>query len=145
MKKAILLSLLFLVSMVATAQDKDEHREKIKALKTAHLTEGLDLTAKEAQKFWPIYNAYEQQRRELYREEHQDVGNLECLTETEANKKLEHYVELEKQDFLLKQQYYEDLRDIFSARRIMLLKQLEDEFNRKLMREYRARREKNRK
>lgn len=143
MKKVILLSFLFLVSVTVKAQDKDEHREKIKALKTAHLTEGLNLTAKEAQTFWPVYNEFEKQRRELYRREHRDIGNLECLTESQARKRLEEFVELERQDYLLKKQYYNDLSEIFSATRIMRLKQLEEEFYRKLMREYRSQKSKN--
>lgn len=141
MKQTILIILLFLVGMATQAQDRDEHREKIKALKTAHITEGLNLTAKDAQQFWPIYNEFEEKRRELYRRERADVENLECLSESEANSKLNEYVELEKEDFLLKKQYYNDLRQIFSAKKIMKLKQLEEEFHRKLMREYRARRE----
>ncbi len=141
MKKLILISLLLLGTMAVKAQDRDEHREKIKALKTAHITEGLNLTAKEAQQFWPIYNQFEEKRRELYRRERADIQNLECMTENEANSKLNEYVEIEKEDFLLKKQYYIDLRQIFSAKKIMQLKQLEEEFNRKLMREYRARRE----
>lgn len=141
MKKLILISLLFLGGLASHAQDKDEHREKIKALKTAHLTEGLDLTSKEAQQFWPIYNDFHDKRRELYRRERADIENLECMTESEANSKLNEYVEIEKEDFLLKKQYYQDLGKIFSAKKIMQLKQLEEEFNRKLMREYRARRE----
>lgn len=141
MKKLILISLLLLGTMAVKAQDRDEHREKIKALKTAHITEGLNLTAKEAQQFWPIYNQFEEKRRELYRRERADIQNLECMTENEATSKLNEYVEIEKEDFLLKKQYYIDLRQIFSAKKIMQLKQLEEEFNRKLMREYRARRE----
>jgi hypothetical protein len=141
MKKFIFLSLLVLGSLAAHAQDRDEHREKIKALKTAHITEGLDLTTKEAQQFWPIYNEFQEKRRDLYRRERADIENLECMSEDEATGKLNEYVEIEKEDFLLKKQYYSDLRQIFSAKRIMQLKQLEDEFNRKLMREYRSRRE----
>ncbi len=141
MKKTIFFTLLFLVGMATQAQDRDEHRKKIKALKTAHITEGLNLTPKEAQQFWPIYNEFEEKRRDLYRRERADVENLECLSEKEANSKLEEYVSLEKEDFLLKKEYYDDLRQIFSAKRIMQLKQLEEEFHRKLMREFRARRE----
>ncbi|MEG9328731.1 hypothetical protein SAMN04488034_10844 [Salinimicrobium catena] len=141
MKKLIFLFLLLLGSMTSQAQDRDEHREKIKALKTAHITEGLDLTTKEAEQFWPIYNEFQEKRRDLYRRERADIENLECMSEDEATGKLNEYVEIEKQDFLLKKQYYRDLRQIFSAKKIMQLKQLEDEFNRKLMREYRSRRE----
>lgn len=141
MKKIILFTLLFLFGMATQAQDRDEHRKKIKALKTAHITEGLNLTPKEAQQFWPIYNEFEEKRRDLYRRERADVENIECLSEKEANSKLEEYVALEKEDFLLKKEYYHDLKQIFSAKKIMQLKQLEEEFHRKLMREFRARRE----
>lgn len=141
MKKLIFISLLLLGTMAVKAQDRDEHREKIKALKTAHITEGLNLTPAEAQQFWPIYNDFEEKRRELYRRERADIENLECMTEKEATSKLDEYVEIEREDFLLKKKYYNDLRQFFSAKKIMQLKQLEEEFNRKLMREYRARRE----
>ena len=140
MKNLLLISFFFVFAAEAMAQDRDEHRERIKALKTAFITEGLNLTQKEAQQFWPIYNKFEDARRNLYRKEHAKVENQECLTETAATEKLEEYVEIEKQDYLLKKQYYQDLKSIFTAKRIMQLKQLEDEFNEKLMREYRARR-----
>lgn len=121
------------------AQDNDEHRKKIKALKTAHITEGINLTAKEAQQFWPVYNEFEEKRRNLYRRERAEIEDIECLTEAKAGEKLNEYVEIEKEDYLLKRQYYNDLKKIFTARRIMQLKKVEDEFNRKIMREYRAR------
>lgn len=122
----------------ATAQDRDAHREKIKALKTAYITEGLNLSPQEAQQFWPVYNEYEQKRRQLYRQERAEV-EIECLSEEKANSKLEEYVELEREDYLLKKKYYNDLKKIFTARRIMELNKVEDDFNRKMMREYRAR------
>ena len=140
MKKIILIMLLVSTAFVGNAQDRKDHRERIKALKTAFITEGLDLTAREAQQFWPIYNSFEEERRKLYRKERADVEDLECLNEAEAEAKLKEYVQLERQDYLLKQQYYNDLKKIFSAKRIMRLKQVEEEFNEKLMREYRSRR-----
>ena len=144
--KKILFMLLFLVSgFYSSAQDKNEHRERIKALKTAYITEGLNLTAKEAQQFWPVYNEYEEKRRQLYRRERAEVENLECITEAKAKAKLEEYVELERQDYLLKKKYYNDLKEIFSAHRIMQLKKVEDDFNQKMMREYRERQEASRK
>ena len=126
-------------SFLAQEHDHAKPREKIKALKAAHITEGLDLTSEEAEKFWPIYNRFESKRRELFRREHAEIRNLDCMDEEDANFKLEEYVELERQDYLLKKRYYQDLRNIFSAKRIMKLEQVEDEFNEKLMREYRAR------
>jgi Spy/CpxP family protein refolding chaperone len=138
MKKFLFMVLFLSAGFYSSAQDKDDHREKIKALKTAYITEGLNLTAQEAQQFWPIYNEYEKKRRELYRQERAEV-NVECLSEEKADSKLEEYVELERKDYLLKKEYYKDLKKIFTARRIMELNKVENDFNRKMMREYRAR------
>lgn len=140
MKNVLVLVFFMLFSFAGTAQEKDQHRERIKALKTAHITEGLKLTSKEAQQFWPVYNDYEAKRRSLYRKEHADIPSMECVTEESAAARLDEYVEIEKQDYLLKKKYYKDLRNIFSAKRIIQLKKVEDEFNEKMMREYRARR-----
>ena len=141
MKKILIFCFFLLATLSISAQEKDDHRERIKALKTAFITEGLGLTAREAQQFWPIYNEYHEKRRLLYRREHAEVEDLECLSEENASQRLEEYVEIEKQDFLLKRQYYKDLQNIFTAKRIMQLKQVEDEFNEKMMREYRSRRD----
>ncbi len=142
MKKKLIILLLF-TGFFAHAQDREAHREKIRALKTAFITDGLNLTAQEAQQFWPVYNEFEEKRRALYRRERAEVENIECLSEEKANSKLNEYVEIEREDYLLKKQYYNDLKKVFSARRIMQLKKVEDEFNHKMMREYRERKESN--
>lgn len=139
MKKVIFIAFFFTFTLNLMAQERDEHREKIRALKTAYITDGLNLTPQEAQQFWPVYNEFESKRRELYMKERADIKNLECMNEVQANQKLQEYVELERQDYLLKKQYFEDLKKFFSAKKIMELKKIEEEFNRKLMREYRER------
>lgn len=66
MKKFVLiLSFLFSTFTVLHAQDDDPRGEKIQALKIAFITQKLDLTADEAQKFWPVYNQYEQEIRNI--------------------------------------------------------------------------------
>ena len=64
MKKIILLILLyggFLFS--AAAQDEQHDGGRLQAYKIAFLTKKLNLTPEEAQKFWPIYNKYEEELR----------------------------------------------------------------------------------
>lgn len=139
MKKLFLICFMFFSCLPAFAQDREGHREKIRALKTAHITEGLNLTAQEAQKFWPVYNKYEQKRRQLHKQEHRDIENIECISEEKAKKMLDEYVRLEREDYLLKKQFFQELGTILSAQRIIQLKKVEDDFNRKLLKEYRAR------
>lgn len=135
----ILFILLICSSFQVAAQDRNSHRERIKALKTAYITEGINLSSQEAQQFWPVYNEFDTKRRKLYRKEHADIENIECYTEEKARKKIEEYVEIERQDYLIKKKFYDDLRTILPATRILQLKKVEDEFNRKMLKEYRER------
>jgi len=68
MKKFILL--LFLMTGLfpaIKAQDPgdDTRAEKIQSLKIAFITQKLQLTTDEAQKFWPVYNQYDNEIRNL--------------------------------------------------------------------------------
>ena len=48
------------------AQDPDDTRaEKIQSLKIAFITQKLQLTPDEAQKFWPVYNQYDNEIHSL--------------------------------------------------------------------------------
>lgn len=62
MKKYILIIILSLASLsFLKAQDENEGKraEKIQALKIAFITQKLNLTSDEAQRFWPVYGQYE--------------------------------------------------------------------------------------
>ena len=124
------------------SQEKDDsHREKIKELKTAFFTQELNLDKKKAQQFWPIYNEYESELHKLRKREHRDIPNLECITEDDAENMLDEYVAIEKQDYILKQKLFNNLKEIMTAQEIIKLHKLEDEFHKKLIKEYRARKE----
>lgn len=59
MKKFLLSSCLVLVVIVTVAQDtRMPSVERIEALKVAYVTKELNLSAEEAQKFWPVHNSY---------------------------------------------------------------------------------------
>ena len=47
----------------AFSQVKAQNGEKIQALKIAFITQKLQLTPDEAQKFWPVYNQYDNEIR----------------------------------------------------------------------------------
>lgn len=55
-KKIVLLIMITGICVFATAQHKD--RVKIEALKTAYITQQLNLSSEEAKLFWPIHNLY---------------------------------------------------------------------------------------
>ena len=67
MKKYILILLMmFGFFSIAKSQDKTGPKaEKIQALKIAFITQKLQLTSVEAEKFWPVYNQYETEIKDL--------------------------------------------------------------------------------
>ncbi|WBL20977.1 MULTISPECIES: hypothetical protein [unclassified Zunongwangia] len=144
MRKIALILLLILGFATAQAQD-DNEKERIKSLKTAFITQELNFSNKTAQKFWPIYDKYDEKRRALFRREHRDIENVDCMAEDKAQEVIDELIEIEKQDYELKKKYYQDLKSILSAQEIVKLHQLEEDFHRKLIKEYRARKEKERK
>jgi hypothetical protein len=67
MKKNILLLLVMFGSfnLVSAQRNPNQQGEKVQALKIAFITQKLQLTSAEAEKFWPVYNQYENEVRSL--------------------------------------------------------------------------------
>ncbi|SHH11049.1 sensor of ECF-type sigma factor [Flavobacterium defluvii] len=143
--KNILALLLFLVTFSFYAQnDKlDEKREKIKAFKVSFLTTELELTTTEAEKFWPIYNAYDDKQFELRHEKMKtylkklDDDNLNSLSEKEAAVLLSQIESTDKELYLLREKFMTNVKKVLPAKKILKLKKSEDDFNRKLLKQYR--------
>lgn len=119
-----------------------EKREQIKTMKVAFLTTELDLSSSEAEKFWPIYNAFEEKEFELkylkmrsllkrFREEN---GKM---TDKEASELLSQIENNEEELFVLRKKLIRNLKGIIPASKIIRLKKSEEDFNRKLLMQYR--------
>jgi paraquat-inducible protein B len=138
MKQVIILTVFMFLSLTGFSQDK---HEKIKALKTAYLTEQLNLSKAEAEKFWPIYNKFEENRSALKKEAHKERNEIDYknLTEAEANAMLVEMKTLNNRRNEISNNLITDLQKVISAKKIVLLKKAEDDFNKKMFEEYRKR------
>jgi len=149
--KNILPLLLFLVSFsfYAQSEKKDEIREKVKAYKVSFLTTELELSSTEAEKFWPIYNAYDDKQYELRHEKMKTYlrklndDNINSLSEKEAATLLSQIESTDKELYFLKEKYMSNIRKVLSAKKILKLKKSEDDFNRKLLKQYKEKASKN--
>lgn len=138
------IALLFLmISMASYSQDSK--REQIKTLKIAYISKDLNLSSSEAEKFWPVYNAFDEKQFDLkmikMRKIRQDLKNkpLENLTDAEANAILNQIDNLEDETFQNRKKLVADLRKVISPVKILKLKQAEDNFNKTLLKQYRKR------
>ena len=144
LRKLLPLLLLFVsFSFYAQNQSMKEKKEQIKTLKVAFFTTELDLTNTQAEKFWPLYNTFDDKQFEL---RHQKMrafmkrlndGSLDKISEKEANTFLAQIKDTEEELFLLRKKFTSNLRAILPASKIIKLKKAEEDFNRKLLQQYR--------
>ena len=142
MKNIILLLLLVSSFQISLAQ-QGQHRERIKALKTAHITNELNLTSDEAEKFWPVYNATEERINELKKQERKlkmRLGNGNDISDNEAMEILNQFIVIKDKIHTEEKQLIERLKKVLPPKKIIRLKKAEDSFNRKLLEELRKRR-----
>uniref|UniRef100_UPI0040483AD4 sensor of ECF-type sigma factor n=1 Tax=Flavobacterium sp. TaxID=239 RepID=UPI0040483AD4 len=147
MKTKIIYPIVFLlISSLSFSQGFKEKKEKVKALKVAYITEQLDLTTEEAQKFWPIYNAFDDKQSELRHEKMRAIldrfepVNVEKLSEKDASTLLTQMESVEESLFALRKKFIKDLQGVISAKKIIKLKKAEEDFNRTLLRQIKERR-----
>lgn len=135
--KKIVTILILLISVQAGFSQKQEKQKKINALKTAHITNELNLSAKEAEKFWPIYNASQKKEyafRKQLREMRKKTTNH--LTEKEAQNLLAEFTKLSDEIHLARKSLLLDLQPVLSAKKIILLRKAEEDFKRKLFKQF---------
>lgn len=144
MKAKQLITVLFLLCSVVFYSQEGK-KEQIKALKIAHITKDLDLSSTEAEKFWPIYNTFDEKQFDLrmvkmrkIRQELQSKST-ETMSIQEATLLLNQIDALEEETYQNKKKFMLELRKIISPVKILKLKQSEDDFNKTLLKHYRKR------
>jgi Spy/CpxP family protein refolding chaperone len=141
------LALLFLFMLqIAVAQPGKfrEKRDQIKSLKVAHITHELELTSAEAEKFWPVYNDFEDKMHELRGKKMKSVldkldeDGFDKVSEKEAINLLNQIDVMEEETHQLKKKLIANLRTILPAVKILKLKRAEEQFSRKLLQQYKG-------
>jgi len=144
--KNILSLLIVLISMHSIAQDGPfarKKKEQIKALKVAFITDELNLTPDEATKFWPLFNAFEDKQQEIKKQKlkaylnRADDDSFDKLSDKDASAMLAQMESMEDELYQAKKKFVASLKGVISPVKILKLKKAEENFNRKLLQQYR--------
>ena len=120
-----------------------EKRDQIKALKVAFLTSELNLTSDEAEKFWPVYNAYDDKQFELRHQKMKTYarklndGSLDNMSDREALAFLNQIESTDEEQYVIRKKFNSALRNILPPTKILKLRKSEVDFDRKLLQQYR--------
>lgn len=141
MKNKITYIILFLLTLqFGFSQENGPRKERIKALKIAFISQKLSLTSEEAEKFWPIYNKYDEKIMVLKEAQLKLRLQRRNGTDEEALKMIEESEEKEAEVMALKKKMRTELIPVISAEKVLKLEQLEQEFHRKLLEKLKERR-----
>lgn len=149
----ILVLLLCVVPFAAQAQEDEmpplgqDRMNEIKAQKTAYLTTKLGLTTDEAQRFWPIYNEYDDTREKLrkeMRELHKSGKEEGGLTEATAKTMLAKGLDIRTRELELERTYSDRFTKSIGALKTLQLIKAERDFNKEVLRRFRDRMEERR-
>lgn len=146
--KNIISILIIFISLNAIAQDGSfvsKKREQIKSLKVAFITDELALTPDEAAKFWPLFNAFEDKQQEIKKQrlkgylDRMDDDSFDKLSDKEAANMLAQIESSEDELYQARKKFVTSLKGVISPIKILKLKKAEENFNRKLLQQYRDR------
>ena len=143
MKK--LMIILFLATLGMNAQDRKF--EEIKAHKIAFITEKVNLTSTQAQKFWPIYNKHEQQVMALRKTQLESLKtlkdkNMDGLSDKKAKEMLLKYTEIRGELTKKMEQLIRLLEGVITPQQTIKLLMAEEGFKKKLLKRFRGRNQK---
>ena len=151
MKKLILI--LILISTVSFAQKpnntgRGSNSEKIKSLKIAHITQELELTSSEAEKFWPIFNEFDEAMMSLRKEQRGEFNgkqrkeNIESLSDEEANILIDKMLAMKTKELTYRKELVANLKGVIPPTKILKLQRAERSFKEQLLRRLKEKKQK---
>lgn len=119
---------------------KRQHaQERMASLKVGYLTNELELSEEEAQNFWPIYNKYDAQRKEL-RSNNRPGKKVDEMSEQEAEAFLASTEEMKVKTRMIDDQMNEELSGVLPASKRLKLNKAEKAFHKKMLKNMKKKR-----
>jgi hypothetical protein len=132
--KFSLLMFLLLGFFATNAQDRQSRervKDKLNAQRVAFITNQLDLSEAESQKFWPVYNAYTAELEQL--KSSLDIQFKRDLSDKEAEDMLTSMLDGRAKEIEIQKRYVQKLKSAIPAKKIVMLYRAEREFKEKLI------------
>ena len=148
MKKTKYLSLLIATILISTVAFGQKHpqkgkrpaKEKIKAMKISYITTQLDLSTKEAQQFWPIYNEFESkmdESRKTMRKILKSETSIDEMTDAEVEKMMNTVDNSRQTELNIHKEYQSKFKTVLPIKKVAKLYKAEHSFKKDLLKKMR--------
>ena len=146
MKKYLLFSVVFFcITTFSVAQRQErqggDRKNRMESYRIAYITEKLDLSPEEAQRFWPVYNNFRDELK-VIRKDAKGQKAIEDMTDSEAEIAISSNFEREEKVAALKKEYVKKLKGVIPSKKIAKLQQVEQDFKKEVLQRMKDRRQK---
>jgi hypothetical protein len=134
MKNISLYILSFFLSLPMMAQQQGDtgyDKEKLESAKVAFITQRLDLTPEQAEKFWPLYNQHREDKRNLMKSLHV-LGKMdvEGISNEKALELIEQKFDIEQEILDLEKAFHKEIIKVISPVQAVQLGEVNKDFTR---------------
>ncbi len=108
--------------------------QNIESLHTAFITQKLNLTTEEAQKFWPVYDQYHadlnalKKQRDDNKETVKKAGGIDNMNDADVQKIIANETDIESRELELRKSYILKFEQVIPARKVAKFYIAEEEF-----------------
>ena len=130
---------------IASAQPGrlQDRADRLEAFRIGYFTERMALTAEEAQRFWPVYNAYQAEENALKQEvqqyQQQVRLGMAAMSDQQLDAALNKFLEFKQREVAMAIRYKEKFKEVLPIRKVVAYFRAEQEFNRTLLSSYKER------
>ena len=134
--------LLLPCSLIQAQHGPPPDDERSESLRIAFLTQYLELTPKESEKFWPIYNIMREEAKtemEAFKAM-MDNSDIENMSEEGLNELLASHFKHEQSMLDIRKKYSKQFQEVLPTYKVVKLARAEEQFKREILRHARDKR-----
>jgi hypothetical protein len=133
-----LVSFLLLIGTTVFSQNGNQaqqKKEKIDAQKVAFMTQKLNLTPEESQKFWPVYDQYDAQKETINKTQRQQTKRFKDaeLTDAQADSLITAEIVHDQSILDLKKEFIPKFKEVLPASKVAKIPEAERQFKEMLL------------
>ncbi len=145
MKKLTALFLLFGLGIAPLLAQKN-NRDKIESLKVGFISTQLNLSSEEAERFWPVYNKFNDEQVKLKRNAKlsilDEIEDMNALGASDAEKYLQEMIQFKYNEAELIKRYSLEFKRVLPVQKVVMLFKAENNFKKELLKQLKERNKK---
>ncbi len=142
MKKiGYLIACILFTCLAAVAQPRGEQGERIRAIKADFIKERIQLTPAQSSRFWPVYNRYEDEQRDVRRKFRSKYPQQQggSRNEFQSRQFVDDNIEFREERLNVERKYRDEFLRVISAQQLAKMYEAERDFKRMLLENLRDR------